>query len=204
MGGSLCAGEPLAIATNLLVVRPSLPSNQSRRLVGYARANPGKLTLATSTTRASTISSRAVQLKAGISWTEVHYPRPNALAIQRSARRPCRWWLSAAGERRRICQSASCARWRAGQGPRSHAADVPTRRRRLSDVEGVTFNGIFAPRSTPGDRRPAERGRAHRAGKEGRLDQLPRSARRPVEQRRRSSPASSRTRPKKWATWCAR
>jgi len=58
----------LAIATNLLVVRPSLPVKSVAELVGYARANPGKLTLATSTIASiNHFLGELFKLKAGIS-----------------------------------------------------------------------------------------------------------------------------------------
>ena len=41
----------LAVATNLLLVRSSLPINSVAELVDYAKKNPGKLTLATSKRR---------------------------------------------------------------------------------------------------------------------------------------------------------
>ncbi len=41
----------LAVATNMLLVRPKLPVNSVAELVEYARKNPGKLTLATSERR---------------------------------------------------------------------------------------------------------------------------------------------------------
>jgi len=47
----------LAIATNMLLVRPSLPVKSVKELVDYAKENPNKLTLAPAASPASTISS---------------------------------------------------------------------------------------------------------------------------------------------------
>ena len=46
----------LAFATNMLLVRPTLPVKSVAELVDYARGNPGKLTLATRPERASITS----------------------------------------------------------------------------------------------------------------------------------------------------
>ena len=63
----------LAVATNLLLVRPSLPVKSVAELVDYARANPGKLTLATSSIASiNHFLGELFKLKAGIRWTEVH------------------------------------------------------------------------------------------------------------------------------------
>ena len=71
----------LAVATNMLLVRPSLPVKSVKELVDYAKANPNKLTLATSSIASiNHFLGELFKLKAGISWTEVHY-RGNALAI---------------------------------------------------------------------------------------------------------------------------
>jgi tripartite-type tricarboxylate transporter receptor subunit TctC len=71
----------LAVATNLLLVRPSLPVKSVKELVDYAKNNPNKLTLATSSVASiNHFLGELFKLKAGITWTEVHY-RGNALAI---------------------------------------------------------------------------------------------------------------------------
>ena len=71
----------LAIATNMLLVRPSLPVKSVKELVDYAKKNPNKLTLATSSIASiNHFLGELFKLKAGITWTEVHY-RGNALAI---------------------------------------------------------------------------------------------------------------------------
>ena len=71
----------LAVATNLLLVRPALPAASVQELVDYARRNPNKLTLATSSVASiNHFLAELFKLKAAITWTEVHY-RGNALAI---------------------------------------------------------------------------------------------------------------------------
>jgi tripartite-type tricarboxylate transporter receptor subunit TctC len=71
----------LAVATNLLLVRPALPAASVQELVDHARRNPNKLTLATSSVASiNHFLAELFRLKAGITWTEVHY-RGNALAI---------------------------------------------------------------------------------------------------------------------------
>ena len=71
----------LAFATNMLLVRASLPAESVKELVEYARQHPGKLTLATSSIASiNHFLGELLKLKAGIRWTEVHY-RGNAPAI---------------------------------------------------------------------------------------------------------------------------
>ena len=71
----------LAVATNMLLVRPSLPVKTVAELVAYAKKNPGKLTLATSSGASiNHFMGELLKLKTGITWTEVHY-RGNAPAI---------------------------------------------------------------------------------------------------------------------------
>src|SRR4030081_1965975 len=71
----------LAVATNTLVVRPSLTVKSVAELVAYARANPGKLTVATSSIASiNHFMGELLKIKSGITWTEVHY-RGNAPAV---------------------------------------------------------------------------------------------------------------------------
>ena len=71
----------LAFATNMLLVRPTLPVKTVAELVGYSKQNPGKLTLATSGgVSINHFLAELLKLKTGITWTEVHY-RGNAPAI---------------------------------------------------------------------------------------------------------------------------
>ena len=71
----------LAVATNMLLVTPKLPVKTVAELVDYAKKNPGKLTLATSSGASiNHFLGELLKLKTGITWTEVHY-RGNAPAI---------------------------------------------------------------------------------------------------------------------------
>ena len=71
----------LAVATNMLLVTPKLPVKTVAELVDYAKKNPGKLTLATSSGASiNHFMAELLKLKTGITWTEVHY-RGNAPAI---------------------------------------------------------------------------------------------------------------------------
>lgn len=141
----------LAFATNMLLVRPTLPVTTVAELVDYARRNPGKLTLATSSIASiNHFLGELLKLKTGIAWTEVHY-RGNAPAIND---------LIAGHVDVGFQQlTDSLAHIEAGRlralavlGPKRSAAlpDVPTiAEAGFPDVQGVTFNGVFAPKATP-------------------------------------------------------
>jgi tripartite-type tricarboxylate transporter receptor subunit TctC len=141
----------LAIATNTLVVRPTLPVNTVAELVAYARANPGKLTVAISTIASiNHFMGELLKLKASITWTEVHY-RGNAPAVTD---------LMAGNVDVGLLQlidtaphlKAGTLRAIAILGPERAPSlpDVPTiGEAGYPDVQGVTFNGVFAPKATP-------------------------------------------------------
>jgi tripartite-type tricarboxylate transporter receptor subunit TctC len=141
----------LAVATNLLLVRPTFPAKTVAELVEYAKKNPGKVTLATSSIASiNHFMAELLKLKSGITWVEVHY-RGNAPAIndlvaghvdvgfqQLTDASP----HLAAGKLRAL----------AVLGPKRAPAlpDVPTiAEAGFPDVQGVTFNGVFAPKATP-------------------------------------------------------
>jgi tripartite-type tricarboxylate transporter receptor subunit TctC len=143
----------LAFATNMLLVRPSLPAGSVHELVDYAQKNPGKLTLATSSVASiNHFLGELFRLKAGIKWSEVHY-RGNAPAINDLIAGHVDVGFQQLVDSLQHLQSGKL-RALAVPGSRRVAAlpAVPTMAEAgFPDVEGITFNGIFAPKRTPKD-----------------------------------------------------
>jgi tripartite-type tricarboxylate transporter receptor subunit TctC len=141
----------LAFATNMLLVRSSLPVTSGAELVAYARKNPGKLTLATSS--AASINhflGELLKLKSGATWTEVHY-RGNAPAINALIGNHVDVGFQQLTDSLQQIQSGQL-RALAVLGPKRVAAlpNVPSIvEAGFPDVQGVTFNGVFAPKATP-------------------------------------------------------
>ena len=141
----------LAVATNMLLVTPKLPVKTVAELVDYAKKNPGKLTVATSSGASiNHFMGALLQLKTGMTWTEVHY-RGNAPAINDLMAGHVDMGLMQLTDSRQQIE-AGTLRALAVLGPKRAPAvpDVPTMGEAgLPDVQGVTFNGIFAPKGTP-------------------------------------------------------
>ncbi len=141
----------LAFATNLLLVRPSLPVKTVRDLVDYAKANPDKLTLATSSVASiNHFLGELFRLQAGIKWTEVHY-RGNTPAIADLIAGHVDVGFQQLVDAKQHLQSGKL-RALAVPGKTRVAAlpDVPTMAESgYPEVEGITFNGIFAPKRVP-------------------------------------------------------
>jgi tripartite-type tricarboxylate transporter receptor subunit TctC len=141
----------LAFATNMLLVRPGLPAATLSDLVEHARKNPGKLTLATSSGASiNHFMAELLKLKASIAWTEVHY-RGNAPAINDLVAGHVDLGFQQLTDSLQHIQAGKL-RALAVLGPKRVAAlpDVPTiAEAGFPDVQGVTFNGLFAPKATP-------------------------------------------------------
>jgi tripartite-type tricarboxylate transporter receptor subunit TctC len=141
----------LATATNLLLVRPSLPVKSVQELIDYARKNPNKLTLATSSVASiNHFLGELLKREAGITWTEVHY-RGNALDINDLLAGHVDVGFQQLVD---AAQHLQTGKLRAlavpGQTRAPGIPDVPTMAEAgFPAVEGVTFNGIFAPKNTP-------------------------------------------------------
>jgi tripartite-type tricarboxylate transporter receptor subunit TctC len=141
----------LAVATNTLVVRPTLPVKTVAELVEYAKNNPGKLTVAAdSIASINHFMGELLRLKTGITWTEVHY-RGNAPAVTD---------LMAGNVDVGLFQLVDTGPQLAAGTLRALAILGPTRAPSLPDVptigeagypdvQGITFNGVFAPKATP-------------------------------------------------------
>jgi tripartite-type tricarboxylate transporter receptor subunit TctC len=141
----------LAVATNMLLVTPKLPVKTVAELIEYARSNPGKLTLATSSGASiNHFLGELLKLKTGITWTEVHY-RGNAPAINDLiAGHVDVGFMQLTDSRQHI--EGGRLRALAVLGPSRAPAvpEVPTIvEAGLPDVQGITFNGLFAPKGTP-------------------------------------------------------
>jgi tripartite-type tricarboxylate transporter receptor subunit TctC len=135
----------------LLLVRPSLPVKSVQELIDYARKNPNKLTLATSSVASiNHFLGELLKREAGITWTEVHY-RGNALAINDLLAGHVDVGFQQLVD---AAQHLQTGKLRAlavpGQTRAPGIPDVPTMAEAgFPAVEGVTFNGIFAPKNTP-------------------------------------------------------
>jgi tripartite-type tricarboxylate transporter receptor subunit TctC len=141
----------LAVATNMLLVTPKLPAKSVAELIDYAKKNPGKLTLATSSGASiNHFMADLLKLKTGMTWTEVHY-RGNAPAINDLVAGHVDAGLMQLTDSRQHIEGGRL-RALAVLGPKRAPAvpDVPTIvEAGLPDVQGITFNGLFAPKGTP-------------------------------------------------------
>src|SRR3954469_8198860 len=141
----------LAVATNMLLVTPKLPVKTVAELIDYAKMNPGKLTVATSSGASiNHFMGALLKLKTGITWTEVHY-RGNAPAINDLMAGHVDMGLMQLTDSRAHIEGGKL-RALAVLGPKRSPVvpDVPSIvEAGLPDVQGITFNGIFAPKDTP-------------------------------------------------------
>ena len=141
----------LAIATNTLVVRSTLPVKTVAELVAYAHGNPGKLMVAISTIASiNHFMGELLKLKAGITWTEVHY-RGNAPAVtDLMAGHVDAALLQLIDTAPHLKAGTLRALAILGSERAPSLPDVPTiAEAGFPDVQGITFNGVFAPKATP-------------------------------------------------------
>ena len=141
----------LAVATNTLVVRTTLPVKTVAELVDYARANPGKLTVAISTIASSNhFMGELFKLKAGIAWTEVHYRGNSPAVTDLIAGTTDVGLLQLIDTAPHLKAGTLRALAILGAERAPSLPDVPTiAEAGYPDVQGITFNGVFAPRATP-------------------------------------------------------
>jgi tripartite-type tricarboxylate transporter receptor subunit TctC len=143
----------LAVGANVLLVRSSLPVNSVQEMIDYAKRYPDKFTVATDTSASiNHFLSELLKFKAGVTWVEVHY-RGNAPAITDLIAGHVDAGFAQLAESIQHVRSGKL-RVLAVLGRTRVAAlpDVPTiAEAGFSDVEGVVFNGVLAPKRTPDD-----------------------------------------------------
>jgi tripartite-type tricarboxylate transporter receptor subunit TctC len=141
----------LANASNLLLARKELPARSVAELVTYAKANPDKLTLATSSgVSINHFLAEFLKLRAGITWTEVHY-RGNAPAINDLiAGHVDIGFQQVSDSKQHVVSGALRALAVLGPQRINVLPNVPSIvETEYPDVQGVTFNGLFVPKNTP-------------------------------------------------------
>ena len=141
----------VAVATNTLVVRPTLPVKTVAELVAYARANPGKLTVAISTIASiNHFMGELFKLKAGITWTEVHYRGNSPAVTDLIAGNTDVGLLQLIDTAPHLKAGTLRALAILGSERAPSLPEVPTiAEAGYPDVQGITFNGVFAPKATP-------------------------------------------------------
>ncbi len=165
----------LAVATNMLLVRPTLPVKTVAELIDYSKKNPGKLTLATSGgVSINHFLAELLKLKTGITWTEVHY-RGNAPAITDLMAGHVDVGFQQLTDSRQHVEAGKL-RALAVLGPKrapSRARCADQRRGRLSRRAGHHLQRhLRAEGHAAGRGRQAQRRDPHRAGEEEVIDKL--------------------------------
>jgi tripartite-type tricarboxylate transporter receptor subunit TctC len=137
---------------HVLAVHPSVPVNNVNELIGYAKANPGKLNFATSGLGgAPHLAGVDLGLRSGAQWTFIHY-KGGSQAVTDVAAGQANMIMNGmiatypqvkAGKMRILAVSGAR---RVAQIP-----DVPTIGEFLPGFETGSWQGILAPAGTPRD-----------------------------------------------------
>jgi tripartite-type tricarboxylate transporter receptor subunit TctC len=134
----------------VMVVKPSFPARTVREFIDYAKANPGKINMATSGSGTGTqVAGELFRMMAGIEMTQVPY-RGGAPAITAVIGGQVQVFFSPlpepieqikAGNLRALAISTA-SRWEG-------FPDLPTMGEFVPGYEASTFYGIGAPKNTP-------------------------------------------------------
>jgi tripartite-type tricarboxylate transporter receptor subunit TctC len=134
----------------ILVVHPSLPVNTIPEMVAYAKANPGKVTLASyGTATTSHVAGELFKMMSGVNMVHVPYRGSAPMVtdlIAGQVQSAMDTVTSSLGQIRagRLRPIAVCSVKRSALLP-----DVPSMSEFLSGFEANAWNGIAAPKGTP-------------------------------------------------------
>jgi tripartite-type tricarboxylate transporter receptor subunit TctC len=136
---------------SVLVVNPSLPINNVKELIAYAKANPGKLSFASSGAGGSPhLAGEMLKLRAGIDLLHVPYKGASPALNDVLGGNVSMGFMTAAG----ALPSINAGKLRplavAGLQRLSQLPNVPTMAEAgFPDFEVSSWNGLFAPAGTP-------------------------------------------------------
>lgn len=141
----------LSFASNMMLVRASFPADTVEEFVAYAKENPGEIRVGISSlVSINHYIGLLLRRTAGIEWTEVHY-NGNAPAVTDLVGEQIDAGFQQLVDSLQHIQSGRLkALAIAGTDRVDVLPDVPTMAEAgFAGVEGVTFNGLLAPKGTP-------------------------------------------------------
>lgn len=141
----------LSFASNMMLVRASFPADTVEEFVKFATENPGEIRVGISSlVSINHYIGLLLRQKAGIEWTEVHY-NGNAPAVTDMVGEQIDAGFQQLVDSMQHIQSGKLkALAIAGADRVDVLPDVPTMAEAgYSGVEGLTFNGLLAPKGTP-------------------------------------------------------
>ncbi|MCF8478435.1 MAG: tripartite tricarboxylate transporter substrate binding protein, partial [Pseudolabrys sp.] len=141
----------LAFASNVMLVRHDFPAKDLKEFVAYAKKNPGKIRVGVSSlVSINHFIGLLLRQRAGIEWTEVQY-NGNAPAITDLVAGQIDTGFQQLVDSKQHIEAGKLRALAVGGDSRVDVLpDVPTMAEAgFPGVEGVTFNGVLAPKGTP-------------------------------------------------------
>ena len=136
----------------VMEVNPSVPAKTVPEFIAYAKANPGKINMASGGNgSAAHVSGELFKMMTGIEMVHVPY-RGLAPALTDLSAARCRSSSTTCRDRSAISGPAGCGRWRPPpRRARTLLPDVPTVGESVPGYEASAWTGVGAPRNTPAE-----------------------------------------------------